>query len=102
MSDRRGSKRNTFRSGGINVFIASPDGSIIDRCSMADVSATGAKLVLHTEGEVPDRFDLLLSQNGKVRRQCIVARRNGKEIGVRFDFGQEPPAKGMAATVIDV
>jgi hypothetical protein len=36
--------------------------------------------------EVPDKFTLLLSRDGKVRRQCHVMRRSETGIGVQFVF----------------
>ena len=61
-----------------------PDGSIINRCMMVNVSATGAKLLLPVSADVPDSFVLILSKKGEVRRQCEVTWRAEKSIGVRF------------------
>jgi PilZ domain len=51
---------------------------------MKDVSATGAKLELQTQSEIPDEVTLVLSKYGNVRRKCIVSWRSNAAIGVRF------------------
>jgi hypothetical protein len=59
-------------------------GSMLTKCVVLDVSASGAKIETPSPSEVPDEFDLLLSRDGKVHRKCQVVRRTEKEIGVRF------------------
>jgi hypothetical protein len=52
-------------------------------CLITDISQTGARLF--AEGvEVPDQFQLLISGDGGVRRECRVVWRLGGEIGVAF------------------
>jgi hypothetical protein len=53
-------------------------------CSISDVSATGARIVLAQEAELPDRFILLLSASGDARRVCRVIWRSGLTVGVEF------------------
>jgi hypothetical protein len=71
-------------------FVAHPavvlnrDGTISCLCTMKDVSATGAKLVLVEQREIPDEFTLLLSKYGNVRRRCKISWRTESAIGVRF------------------
>jgi PilZ domain-containing protein len=60
------------------------DGSILSKCTVLDVSSSGAKIALQTPIEVPEKFILLMSKGGKVRRQCQVVRRSETEIGVQF------------------
>jgi hypothetical protein len=79
--ERRRAQRQDMRW---EALIINLDGSIIDRCMIVNVSATGARLVLPASVEVPDAFSLLLSREGKVRRQCEVTWRSEKSIGVRF------------------
>jgi hypothetical protein len=52
------------------ALILNPDGSIFLPCTMIDVSATGAKIVLQEPAEVPDEFIVLLSKHASVRRKC--------------------------------
>ena len=65
-------------------MICNDEGSVVAKCTMRDVSASGASLVLHPISEVPDRFSLVLSQDGKVRRYCEVVWRSQALLGVRF------------------
>jgi hypothetical protein len=51
---------------------------------MKDVSATGAKLELQTQSEIPNEVTLVLSKYGNVRRNCIVSWRSNTAVGVRF------------------
>ena len=80
-------------------------GAIVDvegaprcRCRVANVSSTGAKLAVETPDQVPDRFVLLLSQNGSVRRICDVKWRSKNAIGV--GFGLSPAAEQAAISRI--
>ena len=54
------------------------------RCMMSDVSKSGAKLAYKGGAELPDRFMLLLSADGKTRRMCRVVWRQGSRMGVEF------------------
>jgi hypothetical protein len=65
-------------------LIVDSEGSIVNRCMMVNVSASGARLILPAATEVPDCFVLVLSKNGEVRRQCEVTWRREKSVGVRF------------------
>ena len=42
-------------------------------CTLSDVSQSGGCLVLDKDGELPDRFVLLLSANGGAQRRCKVS-----------------------------
>jgi hypothetical protein len=53
-------------------------------CTMSDVSHTGARLVLETDAELPNRFQLLLTGDGSARRRCRVVWRAGVTVGVEF------------------
>ena len=59
-------------------------------CSILDVSDTGARLESTRPDAVPDRFGLLLSENGQPRRLCRVVWRDGRQIGVTFE--NRPPS----------
>jgi hypothetical protein len=51
---------------------------------MLDLSDTGACLETDASEALPDEFILLLSHDGRLHRQCSVAWRSEKSIGVRF------------------
>jgi len=57
-------------------------------CKIADISQTGARLVLDSEDGLPDRFFLLLSQNGAARRNCRIIWQDGATAGVEFVIAQ--------------
>jgi hypothetical protein len=54
------------------------------RCAIADISATGARIVLEAECELPERFLLLLTPSGEARRHCRLVWRDGLAAGVEF------------------
>ena len=64
------------------------DGVLLSKCTVLDVSASGAMIKIQTPNEVPDNFTLLMSRDGKVRRQCRVVRRSETGIGVQFVFSE--------------
>jgi hypothetical protein len=53
-------------------------------CAIADISETGARIVLESDRELPERFILLLNRGGEARRRCRVVWRNGLTVGVQF------------------
>jgi hypothetical protein len=53
-------------------------------CAIADISETGARIVLQEERELPERFILLLTRNGDARRHCRLVWRDGTTVGVEF------------------
>jgi hypothetical protein len=53
-------------------------------CAIADISATGARIVLEAECELPERFILLLTPSGEARRHCRLVWRDGLAAGVKF------------------
>jgi hypothetical protein len=53
-------------------------------CAISDISETGARIMLESECELPDRFILLLTRSGEARRHCHLVWRNGLSAGVAF------------------
>jgi hypothetical protein len=53
-------------------------------CTISDISPIGARLLLEEDGEVPDKFMLLLTANKGVQRACRLVWRDGKSMGVAF------------------
>jgi hypothetical protein len=65
--------------------VESPDGSFAAECVLVDVSAGGARLILSTTDPVPDRFFLILSHDGALRRLCEpMWQTDAKSVGVQF------------------
>jgi len=54
------------------------DGSPLVRCTIADISADGARLTLGTGGGLPDEVTLLF------HRRCRIVHRMDGQIGVEF------------------
>jgi hypothetical protein len=63
------------------------EGSASIACEILDISDGGARLrpLMCAPHMVPDKFTLLLSASGKVRRKCRVAWRSRTEFGVQFN-----------------
>jgi len=64
--------------------IVSPDGSFAGECTMIDVSAGGARLVLSTPDPLPKRFFLILSHDGALRRLRQPVWQTETKAGVQF------------------
>jgi hypothetical protein len=59
----------------------------VRQCAIADISETGARLVLQVDEELPQRFMLLLSSRGEARRICRLVWCDGVTVGVEFPDG---------------
>lgn len=53
-------------------------------CAISDISASGARLNLKDDVDLPDSFFLLLTPNGAARRRCRLIWRDGLTVGVEF------------------
>ncbi len=62
------------------------DGSPSTKCEVLDISEGGARLrpLMGSPKMLPEKFILLLSTCGKVRRNCRVIWRSAAELGVQF------------------
>jgi hypothetical protein len=71
---------------GIPVHIIAIDGTWRRACSLLDISASGARLLVSDaiDGLNLKEFFLAMSKTGSVFRRCELIRVNGEEIGVRF------------------
>jgi hypothetical protein len=67
-----------------SAYILGSDGCVLGPCTMIDVSVGGAQLVFDTSIDVPDIFVLVLSKDGRVRRECKLAWRGPTGAGVQF------------------
>jgi hypothetical protein len=81
MTQRRKATRHFVT---IKAIIVDTAGKLVGECVMVDVSASGARLSQLGSTEVPDKFDLVLTRNGTVRRKCEVVRRSEQDLGIRF------------------
>lgn len=80
--DRRAAQRRgvTWRT----LMIDASSDRPIGECTIVNVSASGARLLLESPDEAPASFVLVLSKNGRVRRRCELSWQEGANIGVRF------------------
>jgi PilZ domain-containing protein len=61
-----------------------PRGNSPVPCTVANVSQDGAQLCISMNFALPDRFILLFTPDGKIKRACLVVWRKGDRTGVRF------------------
>jgi hypothetical protein len=67
-------------------MIYAVNGARIAPCRLRNISVTGAQIELQREIELPKTFLLSLSENGVVRRRCIIAWQFSTVVGVKFDL----------------
>ncbi len=53
-------------------------------CAIADISEHGARIVLESDQDLPQRFLLLLNPRGSAGRICRLVWRKGLTVGVEF------------------
>jgi hypothetical protein len=53
-------------------------------CAIVDISEGGARISLEADEQLPEAFMLLLTRNGRTRRNCRLVWRNGQTLGVEF------------------
>ena len=80
-ADQRRAPRRQFH---YSAHILVDDKGTVHKCSIADISPAGARLVLENECALPDRFVLLLSETGSARRHCRLVWRSEMTVGVAF------------------
>jgi len=79
--ERRGSSRQpVHQSARIAVF----ELKTLADCAMSDLSSNGARLRVDPTVDIPNRFLLLLSEDGSVRRLCEIIWREKDQVGIRF------------------
>jgi len=93
-ANRRKNDRINFDRG-YAAHMMAIDGTWRRPCSVIDVSATGARLIVEgsIEGLNLKEFFLLLSSTGLAYRRCELVRINGDEVGVNFLLRQEKEKK---------
>ena len=88
--ERRNSARYSFnRYARIQVEMSGPSRD----CLIVNMSDDGVRL--HSEGDFPDDFTLVIAEAPRPRRSCRVVWRLGFEVGARFIDNE--PARAAAA-----
>jgi PilZ domain len=59
-------------------------GQANQECQVMDISKNGAKLVVGTSSQAPEKFELAFTETATKRQACEVIWRRGKMIGVQF------------------
>ena len=75
---RRSARRRTLKGGTILFGTTTTI-----ECIIRNMSETGAALEVESQAGIPDSFTLLIKPE-RIKRDCQVAWRSGKRIGVRF------------------
>jgi CheY-like chemotaxis protein len=57
------------------------------KCTIADISVLGTRVVLQSEQALPNHFILLFTENGSARRNCRLVWRAGLNVGIEFTSG---------------
>lgn len=57
------------------------------KCTIADVSELGTRVVLQSEQDLPNHFILLFTENGSARRSCRLVWQTGLNVGIEFTSG---------------
>jgi len=95
--DQRRARRRPIR---YNAWMAIEGEKKLQECVLSDVSETGARIEVLNSKKLPDRFMLLLSENGSARRVCRVVWRKPRYVGVAFErrHGDTNAAAGSPAS----
>jgi hypothetical protein len=77
------------------AWISVGDGLPLLKCTLIDMSGSGAKLVLESADEIPNRFSLWLSRDGRRSHACRIVWSEQTTVGVQFssaaDKQSDPP-----------
>lgn len=84
MGNRAELRKKARRQFQYNARVLLDGNSLPCPCAIADISETGARIMLESECELPERFILLLTPSGEARRHCRLVWRDGLAAGVEF------------------
>jgi hypothetical protein len=56
-------------------------------CTLVDISDVGARLIVDDVTEVPERFRIVMTEQGVPRRDCRLVWRGRNDVGVTFEIG---------------
>lgn len=78
-------RKNLRRALRCSAWIGTGENRPLRGCMVSDISDDGAKLDVESAQDLPDEFQLLLSGNGGIYRQCRAVWRTSDQIGVHFE-----------------
>ncbi len=79
--ERRGGVRRPLRLQAVGYL---KDNHLRVPCTVLNISQTGASLLFEKGEDIPESFSIFLANDENMRRECVVVRRDGGRIGVRF------------------
>ncbi len=97
MANKRKSKRQQVR---YTAWLLLADGQL-HGCVLSNASEHGACIELEDAAITPDRFTLLLSNNGTPQRKCRVVWRQPTQVGVTFELQASRAGKGSVVPIIE-
>jgi hypothetical protein len=77
-------KRDSRKLFGQPAWITLEGGFAARQCVIADISSSGARLVLDDINILPARLRLGFARDARTGRTCQVVWRRGKSVGVKF------------------
>ncbi|WP_407174192.1 PilZ domain-containing protein [Bradyrhizobium sp. STM 3562] len=77
-------KRDSRKLFGQPAWITLEGGFAARQCVIADISSSGARLVLDDINILPARLRLAFARDARTGRTCQVVWRRGKSVGVKF------------------
>ena len=80
-------RKSVRRRVGWEAALIAVDGTWQHKCTIVDVSASGAQLSLNPSILLPREFFLSFTENGRVYRPCELIWRADQKLGVRFKLG---------------
>jgi hypothetical protein len=82
MFGRRRVRRVTVN---IPAWIEVGDSTLLERCTLVDLTDEGAKLVVGDISHLTDHFCLYLTRRGHLSQRCRIVWRRDHQVGVEFE-----------------
>ena len=80
-SELRKKPRRSFHH---HAWIQESENGPLRKCTISDISDSGARIMLESNGELPTRFLLAFTDNGVGLRHCQIIWRTGLAVGISF------------------
>jgi hypothetical protein len=77
-------RKNARRTVSLEAAVIGVDGAWRHKCTIVDISASGARISLNPAISLPREFFLSFTENGRVSRLCELVWRADRKLGVRF------------------
>jgi hypothetical protein len=94
MFGRRRVRRVTVN---IPAWIEVGDSTLLERCTLVDLTDAGAKLVVRDISHLTDHFCLYLTRRGHLSQRCRIVWLRDHQVGVEFEGRDIPVQASMGA-----